>query len=64
MAQASLWDVDGTGLQPVGNADVASAILKKVNSMNLDIGLKSVAVTIALAALPDLVQLFFPASLL
>lgn len=62
MAQANLWDVDGTGLQPVGNADIASAILKKVNNMNLDIGLKSMALTVALAALPDLIQLFFPAS--
>ena len=60
MAQAGLWDVDGSGLQPVGNKDIADKILKKVNSMNLDIGVKSAAVTLALAAIPEIIALLMP----
>lgn len=53
MAQAGLWDVDGTGLQPVNDPTVDRAILQKVNAMNIDTAVRVVVPVTAFAALPQ-----------
>lgn len=46
--------MDGTGIKPVPDASIAESILRKVNAMNLDIGIKAVGLTAVLALLPEL----------
>ena len=50
MAQSGLWDVDGTGLQPVEDPNLARALLQRVNDLNVRVGVQ-VAVPVALFAL-------------
>jgi hypothetical protein len=44
-------------LTKIPSDDIANAILRKVNAMNLDIGIKSFLLTLLLAAGPDLAKL-------
>ena len=44
----------------VPSDDVANAILRRVNSMNLDIGVKSAVGVFVLAAAPDVIKLVMP----
>jgi len=44
----------------VPSDDVANAILRRVNSMNLDIGVKSAVAVLVLAAAPDVIKLVMP----
>lgn len=58
MAQGGLWDVDGSGLQKIQDTNVATAILRKTNAMNKEIGVKAVSLTAVLATVPTLVNYF------
>ena len=54
MAQAGLWDLDGdVGLTPVDDPNVARAILRKVNAMNVETAVKVVVPVAVFAALPQ-----------
>lgn len=52
MAQSGLWDVEGVGLQKIEDRDTAQAILARVNSMNSQVPLKALGLTLALALTP------------
>ena len=49
-----MWDVDGTGLQPVPDANIATALLEKVNAFNLRSAISCAFITITFVALPEL----------
>lgn len=53
MIEAGLWDVEGKGLTPIENPDLASAILDKVNRMNFDTGVQVFLPVAIFAALPQ-----------
>ena len=46
----------GVGLQKIQDDNVAQALLRKTNAMNLDIGKKAVGAVLVLAALPEFVN--------
>lgn len=52
MAQAGLWDV-GDGLTKIDDANLASAILAKVNRMNIDTAIQGFVPVAIFAALPQ-----------
>jgi hypothetical protein len=56
IAQDGKWDVDGTGLQKIPDRTLAQQILKRVNSMNIQIGLQSVIITGVLLVAPIITQ--------
>ena len=45
--------MDGKGLQPVPDANLAQALLDKVNAANIDIGVKAMIPVAIFAALPQ-----------
>lgn len=49
-----MWDVDGTGLQPIGDASIAKALLDKVHAFNLRSALYTALITGAFVVLPEL----------
>jgi hypothetical protein len=53
VAQAGLWDVDGNGLAKIEDANVARAILKKVNDMNTETVVKVAVPATLFALLPQ-----------
>ena len=52
-----MWDVDGTGLQVIGDSTLAAALLEKVNRFNLVTASQAVALTALLALTPRAVGL-------
>ena len=57
MAQGGLWDIDGSGLQRIEDDSIASAILRKTNTMNFQIGAKAIVITAVLTTLPEAAKL-------
>ena len=53
IAQAGLWDVDGNGLRKIEDPNLAQAILQRVNNMNIDNGIRCIALAGAFALLPQ-----------
>lgn len=53
IAQSGMWDVDGNGLSKIEDPELASAILNKVNNMNLENLVKVVIPVAAFALLPQ-----------
>jgi hypothetical protein len=53
IAQAGLWDVDGNGLSKIEDPTIASAILEKVNKMNISNLVKCAQYAGAFAILPQ-----------
>jgi hypothetical protein len=47
IAQAGAWDVDGTGIQPIADKELAKLILERVNEFNKAGALKALAITAA-----------------
>lgn len=44
--------MDGTGIQPVGDADLAERLLARVNGMNVALGAATFAAALLFASLP------------
>ncbi len=44
--------MDGTGIQPVGDADLAARLLARVNGMNVALGAATFAAALLFASLP------------
>jgi len=53
VAQAGLWDVDGTGLQKIDDPTLARAFLDKVNDYNFRQALQCTLIVGVYAALPQ-----------
>lgn len=53
MAQDGLWDLDDTGLVPVPDANLAKALLDRVNALNLEIAVKACVPVVFFAVLPQ-----------
>jgi hypothetical protein len=54
IAQASVWDVDGTGMQKIEDDGLAQRLRDKVNAFNLDSVKVSVAATSLFVVLPEI----------
>ncbi|GKY99236.1 hypothetical protein MPSEU_000878900 [Mayamaea pseudoterrestris] len=53
IGQAGLWDIEGTGLKSIEDRDLATALLNKVNAMNVKIGLTVTIPVLLFALLPS-----------
>lgn len=54
MAQGGVWDVDGSGLQPIGDPDLASRLRAKVNAFNVEAATVAAALTLLFVVVPEL----------
>ena len=54
-----MWDVDGRGMSKIEDADLANALLDKVNAFNGTTAIQSAIAVVIFAAIPKGAAVFF-----